>query len=83
MENQCTKQQLELVECNAIRDIKELKEREKVNKQTKEKEEDVLSLHVSHWIFFLTIKIVIETLLIVPGPKSCEANKVFGRKTSR
>ena len=83
MENQCTKQQLELVECNAIRDIRELKEREEANKQTKGKEADVLSLHVSHWIFFLTIKIVIETLLAVPGPKSCEANKVFSGKTSR
>ena len=83
MEDQCTKQQLELVECNAIRDIRELKEREEVNNHTKGKEADVLSLHVSHWIFFLTIKMVIETLLVVPGPKSCEANKVFGRKTSR
>ena len=83
MENQCTKQQLELVECNATRDIRELKERKEVNEQTKGKEEDVLSLHVSHWIFFLTIKILIETLLVVPGPKYCKANEVFSGKTSR
>ena len=83
MENQCAKEQLELVECNATTDIRKLKEREEGNEQTKGKEADVLSLHVSHWIFFLTSNILIETVLIVPGPKSCKDNKVFNGKTSR
>ena len=83
MENQYTKEQLELVECNATTDIRKLKEQEEGNEQTKGKEADVLSLHVSHWISFPTSNILIETVLIVPGPKSCKDNKVFNGKTSR
>ena len=83
MDNQCTKQQLELVKSNATSDIRKLKEREEANEQTKGKAAEVLSLHVSHWIFFLTSNILIETLLVVPGPKSCKANKFSSGKTSR
>ena len=83
MENQFTKEQLEFIECNATTDLRKLKEREEGNEQTKGKEADVLSLHVSHWIFFLTSNILIDTVFIVPGPKSCKDNKDFNGKTSR
>ena len=83
MENQCAKEQLELVECNATTDIRKLKEREEGNEQTKGKEADVLNLHVSCQTLFLISNILIEILLVVPGSKSCKANQVFSGKASK
>ena len=52
MENQCTKQELGLVENDATTNIRKLKEREEANEQAKGKEADILNLHVSGQIFF-------------------------------
>ena len=82
MENQCTEQELELVEDNAATYIKKLKEKVE-NEQTKENEAEFLNIHVSCQIFFLTGNILMETLLVVPDSKSYKANKVFSRETSR
>ena len=54
MENNCTKEELELVEDAAATNIRKLKEREEGNEQAKGKDADFLSLHVSRQIFFFT-----------------------------
>ena len=82
MENQCTTQELELVEDNATTYIRKLKEGEK-NEQTKGNEAELLNIHVSCQIFFLTSNILMETLLVVPDSKSYKASKVFNGETSR
>ena len=83
IENQCTMQELELVEDNATTYIRKLKEGKEENEQTKLNEAEFLNIHVSCQIFFLTRYLLIATLLVVPDSKSYEANKVFSGKTSR
>ena len=83
MENQCTMQELELVEDNATTYIRKLKEGDEENEQPKGNEAEFLNIHVSCQIFFPTSNILIEILLVVSDSKSYKANKVFSGETSR